>query len=45
MVKKFGISIVADEIEKGRELGITDPFGVGFVSFGKTVQLSGNNLN
>jgi hypothetical protein len=35
---KFGIDIVADEIEKGRELGKTDSFGVGFVSFGEAVQ-------
>jgi hypothetical protein len=35
---KFGINIVADEIEKGRELGKTDPLGVGFVSFGEAVQ-------
>jgi hypothetical protein len=37
-VKKFGIDIVADEIEKGRELGKTDSFGVGFVAFGEAVQ-------
>ena len=36
---EFGIDIVADEIEKGRELGITDSLGVGFVSFGETVQV------
>ena len=36
---KFRIDIVADEIEKGRELGITDSFGVGFVAVGKSVQL------
>jgi hypothetical protein len=35
---KFGINIVADEIEKGRELGKTDPLSVGFVSFGEAVQ-------
>jgi hypothetical protein len=35
---KFGIDIVADEIEKGRELGKTDSLGVGFVSFGEAVQ-------
>ena len=27
-----------EEIEKGRELGITDSLGVGFVSFGESVQ-------
>jgi hypothetical protein len=37
-IPKFGIDIVADEIEKGRELGITDSFGVGFVSLGEAVQ-------
>jgi hypothetical protein len=37
-VTKLGIDIVADEIEKGRELGKTDSFGVGFVSFGEAVQ-------
>ncbi len=37
-VPEFGIDIVADEIEKGRELGITDSLGVGFVSFGEAVQ-------
>jgi hypothetical protein len=36
-VPEFGIDIVADEIEKGRELGKANPFGVGFVSFGKAV--------
>jgi hypothetical protein len=42
-VAKFGIDIVADEIEKGRELGITDSFGAGFVAFGESVQV-GKNL-
>ena len=37
-ITKFGINIVADEIEKGRELGITDSLGVGFVSLGEAVQ-------
>jgi hypothetical protein len=37
-IKKFGIDIVADEIEKGRELGKTNSFGVGFVAFGESVQ-------
>jgi hypothetical protein len=37
-VPKLGIDIVADEIEKGRELGIADPFGVGFVSLGEAIQ-------
>jgi hypothetical protein len=37
--KKFGIDIIANEIEKGRELVITDSLGVGFVSFGETVQV------
>ena len=37
-VSEFGVDIVADEIEKGRELGKADPFGVGFVSFGEAVQ-------
>ncbi len=32
--------IVADEIEKGRELEKADPFGVGFISFGESVQKS-----
>jgi hypothetical protein len=31
--------MVADEIEKGRELGKADPFGVGFFSLGETVQV------
>jgi hypothetical protein len=31
-------SDIADEIEKGRELGITDSLGVGFVAFGEAVQ-------
>ncbi len=37
-VLKFGIEIVAYEIEKGRELGKADPLGVRFVSFGEAVQ-------
>ena len=37
-VPKLGIDMVADEIEKGRELGKTDPLGVGFVAFGEAVQ-------
>ena len=37
-IPEFGIDIVADEIEKGRELGKTDPLGVGFVAFGEAVQ-------
>jgi hypothetical protein len=37
-IPEFGIDIVADKIEKGRELGITDSFGVGFVAFGEAVQ-------
>ncbi len=37
-VPEFGIDIVAYEIEGGRELGKTDPLGVGFVSLGEAVQ-------
>jgi hypothetical protein len=37
-IPEFGIDIVADEIEKGRDLGITDSLGVGFVAFGESVQ-------
>ena len=37
-VPEFGIDILADEVEKGRELGITDSFGVGFVSLGEAIQ-------
>ena len=37
-ITKFGIDIVAHEIEKGRKLGITDSLGVGFVAFGEAVQ-------
>ena len=34
------IDIVADEIEKERALGKTDPLGVGFAAFGEPVQKS-----
>jgi len=37
-VPEFGIDVVTHEIEKGRNLGITDSLGVGFVSFGEPVQ-------
>jgi hypothetical protein len=37
-VPKLWIDIVADEIEKGRELGKADSFGVGFVSLGEAIQ-------
>jgi hypothetical protein len=38
-VPEFGIDVVTHEIKKGRELGIADSLGVGFVSFGETVQV------
>jgi hypothetical protein len=38
-IPEFGVDIVADKIKKGRELGIADSFGVGFVAFGETVQI------
>jgi hypothetical protein len=37
-IPEFGIDIIADEVEKGRDLGITDSLGVGFVAFGESVQ-------
>jgi hypothetical protein len=37
-VPKLGFDIVTHEIEKGRKLGKTDSFGVGFVSLGEAVQ-------
>jgi len=37
-VPKLGIDIVSHKIEKGRELGKADPFGVGFVSLGEAIQ-------
>jgi hypothetical protein len=37
-IAELGIDILTHEIEKGRELGITDALGVGFVAFGETVQ-------
>jgi hypothetical protein len=38
-ITKFGIDLVADEVEKRRELGITDSLSVGFVAFGEAVQV------
>jgi hypothetical protein len=35
---QFGIDVVPYEIEKGRELGITDSLSVGLVAFGEAVQ-------
>ena len=37
-ITKFGIDIVSDKIEKGRELGKSDSLGVGFVSLCEAVQ-------
>ncbi|MFO7686647.1 MAG: hypothetical protein R6V60_11190 [Desulfobacterales bacterium] len=33
-----GIDVIAEKIEKGRQVGITDSFGAGFVTVGKVVQ-------
>jgi hypothetical protein len=38
-IPEFGINIVTDEIEKGRELGKANSLGVGFVAFGEAVQV------
>ena len=38
-VPEFEIDVVRHEIEKRRELGITDPLVVGFVAFGETIQV------
>ena len=33
-----GIDVIAEKIEKGRQVGIADSFGIGFVTVGKAVQ-------
>ena len=33
------IDVVADEIEKGRQLGVADTLGVWFVAVGNSVQV------
>ena len=39
-IYKAVVQIVADEIEEGTNVGITDAFGVGFVSLGESIQKS-----
>ena len=44
-VPEFRIDIVANEIEKGRELGKSTPFSLGFPAFGELVHEIQNVIN
>jgi hypothetical protein len=44
-VPEFGIDIITDEIEKGRDLGKSDSLGVGFVSLGEAVHRMHDQLH